>query len=196
MIAVGSHSPMAAARKPITAQRMDGLLDSWKEIAVFLNRGVRTVQRWEREEGLPVHRHNHSKRGTVSALTSEITAWLNARSNGNSHPISNAPRHIFSLNQTGCYSGVSRPVQKHRSLGDYGPSLWQQSGDERELAERCAAARARAQHARKLLEFVSEKRNQQMSEIKCLITAATRTLALLDRVSTARRSRSSTQYMV
>ena len=32
-------------------------LDSWKEIAAYLNRGVRTVRRWEREEGLPVHRH-------------------------------------------------------------------------------------------------------------------------------------------
>jgi hypothetical protein len=31
-------------------------LDSWKEIASYLGRGVRTVQRWECEEGLPVHR--------------------------------------------------------------------------------------------------------------------------------------------
>jgi hypothetical protein len=31
-------------------------LDSWKEIAAYLGRSIRTVQRWEREEGLPVHR--------------------------------------------------------------------------------------------------------------------------------------------
>ena len=36
-------------------------LDSWKEIAAYLNRSVRTVTRWEREESLPVHRHLHSK---------------------------------------------------------------------------------------------------------------------------------------
>ena len=71
---------MAAAPKPITEQRKE-YLDSWKEIAVFLNRGVRTVQRWEREENLPVHRHNHKKRGTVSALASEIMVWLINRDN-------------------------------------------------------------------------------------------------------------------
>jgi hypothetical protein len=39
-----------------------GRLDSWKEIAAYLKRGVTTVQRWERTEGLPVHRLPHSKR--------------------------------------------------------------------------------------------------------------------------------------
>lgn len=54
-------------------------LNCWKDIAVFLNRGVRTVQRWEREEGLPVHRHLHRKRDTVFALASEIRMWLTSR---------------------------------------------------------------------------------------------------------------------
>ena len=38
-------------------------LDSWKEIASYLERTVRTVQRWEKKDGLPVHRHQHEKRG-------------------------------------------------------------------------------------------------------------------------------------
>ena len=42
----------------MTSTREDRL-DSWKEIATFLNRGVRTVQRWEATEGLPVRRHQH-----------------------------------------------------------------------------------------------------------------------------------------
>jgi len=42
-------------------------LDSWKEIATFLNRDVRTVQRWEKREGLPVHRHVHDKQSTIYA---------------------------------------------------------------------------------------------------------------------------------
>lgn len=50
-------------------------LDSWKEIAAYLNRGVRTVRRWEREEGLPVHRHVHRVLGTVYAYKSEIESW-------------------------------------------------------------------------------------------------------------------------
>lgn len=54
-------------------------LESWKEIAAYLRRGVRTVQRWERTEGLPVHRHHHDKRGTVYAFRHEIDVWLENR---------------------------------------------------------------------------------------------------------------------
>jgi TolB-like protein/thioredoxin-like negative regulator of GroEL len=50
-------------------------LDSWKEIAAYLNRGVRTVRRWERDEGLPVHRHAHRVLGSVYAFKSELEAW-------------------------------------------------------------------------------------------------------------------------
>jgi Tol biopolymer transport system component len=57
----------------------DARLDSWKEIAGYLGRGVRTVQRWEREEGLPVHRLSHSKRGTVYAYREELTGWRQRR---------------------------------------------------------------------------------------------------------------------
>ena len=54
-------------------------LDSWKEIAVYLNRDVTTVQRWEKREGMPVHRHVHDKRGSVYALTSELDTWRQSR---------------------------------------------------------------------------------------------------------------------
>lgn len=57
----------------------DGRLESWKEIAAYLNRGVRTVQRWERTEGLPVCRHRHDKRGTVYAFRREIDQWSDNR---------------------------------------------------------------------------------------------------------------------
>jgi TolB-like protein len=55
-------------------------LDSWKEIATHLKRGVRTVRRWERQEGLPVHRHVHGKQATVYAFAREIDTWLKSRS--------------------------------------------------------------------------------------------------------------------
>jgi TolB-like protein len=54
-------------------------LDSWKEIAAYLNRDVTTVQRWEKREGMPVHRHLHDKRGSVYAISSELDAWLQSR---------------------------------------------------------------------------------------------------------------------
>lgn len=51
-------------------------LNSWKEIAAFLNRGVRTVQRWERDLKLPVHRIGQGNRSPVFAFTAEINLWL------------------------------------------------------------------------------------------------------------------------
>jgi TolB-like protein/DNA-binding SARP family transcriptional activator len=57
----------------------EGRLDSWKEIALYLHRDVTTVQRWEKQEGMPVHRHLHHKRGSVYALSSELDAWRQGR---------------------------------------------------------------------------------------------------------------------
>jgi TolB-like protein len=54
-------------------------LDSWKEIATYLGRDVTTVQRWERQEGMPVHRHLHHKRGSVYALSTELDDWRQGR---------------------------------------------------------------------------------------------------------------------
>ena len=61
-------------------------LDSWKEIAAYLGRDVRTVQRWERREGLPIHRQQHDKLGSVYAFPHEIDAWTAARSLPPSEP--------------------------------------------------------------------------------------------------------------
>jgi hypothetical protein len=52
------------------------MLNSWKEIASYLDRGVRTVQRWERELQLPVHRIGKGKRSPVYAITTELKLWL------------------------------------------------------------------------------------------------------------------------
>ena len=53
------------------------LLDSWKEISVYLERDIRTCMRWEKELGLPVHRLNESSsRAKVFAHKSEIDNWL------------------------------------------------------------------------------------------------------------------------
>ena len=54
-------------------------LDSWKEIAAYLRRDVTTVQRWEKREGMPVHRHLHDKKGSVYAFGTELDAWTRSR---------------------------------------------------------------------------------------------------------------------
>ena len=54
-------------------------LDSWKEISLYLKRTVRTVQRWEQTEELPVHRIVHDKRSSVFAFRAELDAWWRSR---------------------------------------------------------------------------------------------------------------------
>jgi hypothetical protein len=62
-----------------------GCLDGWKDIASYLGRDVRTVQRWEKSLGLPVQRVQDSKSGSVHAFRSEIDAWRRERGRKISH---------------------------------------------------------------------------------------------------------------
>ena len=59
----------------IAPQRSE-LLTSWKEIASYLGKGVRTVQRWEQQFGLPVRRPNEKVKGIVHAKREELDTWL------------------------------------------------------------------------------------------------------------------------
>src|SRR5262249_19567904 len=68
-------APPAAPSEGLLCDR----LNSWKEIAAYLKRDVRTLHRWEAEEGLPIRRHLHKKRGSVYAYRSELEAWWNER---------------------------------------------------------------------------------------------------------------------
>src|SRR2546429_9520510 len=74
-------------------------LDSWKEIAAYLHRDVTTVQRWEKREGMPVHRHLHDRMGSVYASRAELDAGGRSRNlraaqeNGRNAPLPNPPPH-------------------------------------------------------------------------------------------------------
>lgn len=52
------------------------LLCSWKEIAAYMGKGVRTVQRWERELGLPIRRPGSAHSHVVLAVQDEIDNWI------------------------------------------------------------------------------------------------------------------------
>jgi adenylate cyclase len=77
---------LASKPKPVP-----GRLESWKEIAQCLQRDVRTVQRWERDKNLPVHRLPGGQRARVFALRSELDAWWNSR--GRQAAAEEAARH-------------------------------------------------------------------------------------------------------
>jgi len=61
-------------------------LESWKDIAAYLKRDVSTVQRWEKREGMPVHRHLHDKIGSVYAFPAELDAWWQSRHGAQTRP--------------------------------------------------------------------------------------------------------------
>jgi len=64
---------------PSTVRAVEERLDSWKAIAAYLHRDITTVQRWEKREGMPVHRHLHDRMGSVYAFSSELDAWQASR---------------------------------------------------------------------------------------------------------------------
>jgi Tol biopolymer transport system component len=64
---------------PASERPLEDRLDSWKEIAAYLKRDVTTVQRWEKREGMPVHRHLHDRMGSVYASRADLDAWMRSR---------------------------------------------------------------------------------------------------------------------
>ena len=70
----------SGSRQQVSSAIIPERLDSWKEVAVFFARTIRTVQRWERTENLPIYRHVHKELGSVYAFESELLAWQEARS--------------------------------------------------------------------------------------------------------------------
>jgi len=90
---MGEPSP----ETPISQSATEERLDSWKEIAAYLNRDVTTVQRWEKREGMPVHRHLHDRMGSVYAFRAELDTWARGRNlppaqeNGPDAPLPSSP---------------------------------------------------------------------------------------------------------
>jgi len=85
---------------PPSMKALEDRLDSWKEIAAYLNRDVTTVQRWEKREGMPVHRHQHDRMGSVYAARAELDAWTRSRN------LPAAPENVDT---------APLPAQPHRS---------------------------------------------------------------------------------
>ena len=91
---------------PSNTARSEDRLDSWKEIAAYLKRDVTTVQRWEKREGMPVHRHLHDRMGSVYASRAELDAWTRSRNlpaaqeNGNGAVCAPAPSAAATLGES------------------------------------------------------------------------------------------------
>ena len=100
-------------------------MDSWKEIAAYLKRDVATVRRWEKREGLPVHRHLHQKLGSVYAYTSELDTWLEGRRQQVEQPPPAPARSrswawiaaVVALTAVGLAAYLSRSDVPHSAIG-------------------------------------------------------------------------------
>jgi hypothetical protein len=109
--------PAGTAQAPLDA--LNDRLDSWKEIAAYVRRGVRTVQRWERDSGLPIHRLNRDKRSVVFAFRSEIDGWWATQDGEDA---------TEEISPAAAAAGHSRPPQAkpgaHRWFIASSPLLW------------------------------------------------------------------------
>jgi hypothetical protein len=98
---------------------MAAVLNSWKEIATYLRRGVRTVQRWELEKDLPVHRIGEGRKAPVFAFEAELRAWLegDALRHDAADTASTLPPSL--VESTGARKPICRPEphEKQRILG-------------------------------------------------------------------------------
>jgi hypothetical protein len=109
---------------------MASALTSWKEVAVYLGKGVRTVQRWESRLGLPVRRPDGRAKGTVLAFSEELDTWLKSNfSNGHTSELQLLRRELAELKQENNRLRSWVNIVRERGL----------VGDEA-LSRRCSAA--------------------------------------------------------
>ena len=102
------------------------VLSGWKEIAIYLGKGVRTVQRYEREMGLPVRRPAGRPRAAVVATKAELDGWVNAS------PIREAFRlssgidpTIYLFSAQSIRSGLEQMVKLREQMHDLNAKLRQ-----------------------------------------------------------------------
>ena len=111
-----SSGPLASPRTS------EDHLDSWKAIAAHLSRDVTTVQRWEKREGMPVHRHQHAKLGSVHASRTELDAWMRGRNlraahqNGDSTDAPDTPAQLVPETEAPPQAGWTRAGWKFVTL--------------------------------------------------------------------------------
>jgi hypothetical protein len=84
----------------------DHLLEAWKDIASYMRRDIRTVQRWEKLYELPIYRLQDSRSGSVFAYKRELDAWRQRRAvqvmpDHNREPVSSKSGETASLPAAG-----------------------------------------------------------------------------------------------
>jgi len=136
------------------------VISSWKSIAEFLKREVRTAQRWEQTRGLPVHRTPGDPRAVVYAFRDELEEWLRSSTRTDGAEQLSVFREIFmhapeamwlldderryrEVNDAGCQLlGTTRDHLLGKQIDDFAgeperrglPRLWDRFVQERDLS--------------------------------------------------------------
>ena len=76
---------------PANASPRPPVLTSWKDIARYMGKGVRTVQRWEQDFGLPVRRPHGSSKKAILARPGDLDAWVALRCSSRPSPLASSP---------------------------------------------------------------------------------------------------------
>lgn len=113
-------------------------LDSWKEIAAYFGKEVRTVRRWEAERDLPVHRLPGNGRGSVYAFEHELEAWLAGRRRTESEaeapqelPAKSAPESSLAHRDSPAQPGTAAAPQESEPAVSAIPAMAQHSAWQR-----------------------------------------------------------------
>lgn len=112
------------------------VLSSWKDIARYLGKGVRTVQRWERHLGLPVRRPNGAvQKSAVLLYRGDVDAWLATRFSARTMEKSHAKT---SQSSRAARSSLRESIQTARELRNVNQALTEEiSKTISELTARC-----------------------------------------------------------
>jgi hypothetical protein len=132
------------------------VLNSWKEVAAYLGRGVRTVQRWELELGLPVRRPRGKSRSAVIAFKPELDRWLNsAPKEASSKEISLVKLPKAPPNTEALHSNTQLLVSKTKQVLERSLGLCEQSKHLCKQIDRALILTARLATARKPIQPVA-----------------------------------------
>ena len=112
------------------AGKADRQLESWKEIATFFDRDEKTVRRWEKELGMPVHRFPGRTKARVYALPGELREWAKRPQPREAHVLEpfplpdpdgqvedspSGPKLVLPFPSSGVESSAHRPESRRRS---------------------------------------------------------------------------------
>jgi hypothetical protein len=110
-----AHLETLCCRKRLLEDIVNKMLSSWKEIAHFFGKGVRTVQRWEKTLDLPIRRPPGAPSNVVLARTSDLEEWMH-RSAAAREAVSQQDSQVDALQ-----SAISELEIEVRGLSGVGP---------------------------------------------------------------------------